>query len=115
MRRAIVTAVFALLALPLGSFPSSAHPLGNFTVNHLSRITVAGDAVRVRYVLDLAEIPTLQESQAGHLDGIAARLAGDLALRMNGVAVPLRLGSSSVVELPGQAGLTTLRVTLDLD
>ena len=115
MRRSILAAVFALLALPLGSFPSSAHPLGNFTVNHLSRITVTSDAVRVRYVLDLAEIPTLQESQAGRIDGIATRLASELALRMDGVSVPLRLVASSVTELPGQAGLTTLRVTLDLD
>src|SRR4030081_1104738 len=37
--------------------PAAAHPLGNFTVNHLSRITVDRESVRVRYVLDLAEIP----------------------------------------------------------
>ena len=115
MRRSIIAILFALLALPLLAVPASAHPLGNFTVNHLSRITVTSEAVRVRYVLDLAEIPTLQESQAGHIDGIAVRLARDLALSMNGIAVPLRLVSSSVAELPGQAGLTTLRVTLDLE
>src|SRR5260370_15831209 len=114
MRRSLIAVVLALCALPLGGFRSVAHPLGNFTVNHLSRVTVAADAIHVRYVLDLAEIPTLQETQAGRVTGIAQRLAGDLVLQADGVAIPLALGTSSVEELPGQAGLATLRVTLDL-
>ncbi len=115
MRRSLIAVVLALCALPLGGFRSAAHPLGNFTVNHLSRVTVAADAIHVRYVLDLAEIPTLQETQAGRVADIAARLAGDLSLRADGVAIPLALRSSSVEELPGQAGLSTLRVRLELD
>ncbi len=114
MRRSLVAALFTLLVLPFGGFPASAHPLGNFTVNHLSRITVATDAIRVRYVLDLAEIPTLQEAQAGRVEGIAPRLASGLALFVDGVSVPLTLESSTVEMLPGQAGLSTLRVTIDL-
>jgi ABC-type nickel/cobalt efflux system permease component RcnA len=115
MRRSLIALVLALCALPLGGFRSSAHPLGNFTVNHLSRVTVAADAIRVRYVLDLAEIPTLQETQAGRVVGIAQRLARELVLQMDGAPILLALRSSSVEELPGQAGLATLRVTLDLD
>ena len=115
MRRALVALLLALCALPLSSSRASAHPLGNFTVNHLSRVSVGAEAIRVRYVLDLAEIPTLQETQAGRLDGIGQRLAGELSLRLDGTAVPLALRSSSVEHLAGQAGLATLRVTLDLD
>src|SRR5258706_5925929 len=115
MRRSLIAVVLALCALPLGGFRSAAHPLGNFTVNHLSRVTVAADAIHVRYVLDLAEIPTLQETQAGHDADIPRRLAGDLSLRADGVAIPLALRSSSVERLPGQGRLPTLRVTLDLD
>src|SRR5258706_8352428 len=115
MRRSLIALVLALCALPLGGFRATAHPLGNFPVNHLSRVTVAADAIHVRYVLDLAEIPTLQETQAGHDTDITRRLAGDLSLRADGVAIPLALRSSSVERLPGQAGLPTLRVTLDLD
>jgi nickel/cobalt transporter (NicO) family protein len=37
---------------------ASAHPLGNFTINRFARVEVAGHRVYVRYVLDLAEIPT---------------------------------------------------------
>ena len=115
MRRALVALLLALCALPLSGARASAHPLGNFTVNHLSRVSVGADTIHVRYVLDLAEIPTLQETQAGHLDGIAERLAGELSLQLDGAAVPLVLRSSSVEQLAGQAGLATLRVTLDLD
>ena len=115
MRRALVALLLALCALPLSGTPASAHPLGNFTVNHLSRVSVTAAAIHVRYILDLAEIPTLQETQAGRLDGIAERLAALLSLQLDGTAVPLALRSSSVEHLAGQAGLVTLRVTLDLD
>ena len=39
---------------------ASAHPLGNFTINHYAGIEVAGSDVYVRYALDVAEIPTYQ-------------------------------------------------------
>ena len=115
MRRLLLGWSLALLALPFGSFVASAHPLGNFTVNHFSRVTVLADAIRVRYVLDLAEIPTLQETQAGQVEGIAQRLADALSLEVDGVRANLALRSSTVERLLGQAGLATLRVTLDLD
>jgi nickel/cobalt transporter (NicO) family protein len=38
-----------------------AHPLGNFTINHYSRIELAADLVILRYALDMAEIPAFQE------------------------------------------------------
>jgi ABC-type nickel/cobalt efflux system permease component RcnA len=49
--------------------PAAAHPLGNFTVNHYSRVTVRGDAIQIRYVLDLAEIPSVQEFRSADVDG----------------------------------------------
>jgi len=115
VKRLLIGWALALLALPLGGVVASAHPLGNFTVNHFSRVTVGADAIRVHYVLDLAEIPTLQETQAGNVAGIAQRLADALSLSVDGVAVALALRSSAVERLEGQAGLPTLRVTLDLD
>ena len=41
--------------------PAGAHPLGNFSVNHLTVVRASSDRVDVRYVLDQAEIPTFQE------------------------------------------------------
>src|SRR5262245_32608951 len=49
--------------------PASAHPLGNFTINHYSGVRVAPDSVLVDHVLDLAEIPTFSERAAMDADG----------------------------------------------
>jgi hypothetical protein len=40
-----------------------AHPLGNFSVNSYTRIDVEKNQIHLRCVLDMAEIPTFQESQ----------------------------------------------------
>ncbi len=61
-RLVLLSAALVVLVLPVAA---SAHPLGNFTVNRFSRIEVAGPRIYVRYVLDLAEIPTFQ---AGRID-----------------------------------------------
>ena len=56
----LALAVFASL------FPreAQAHPLGNFTINHHSSLEFAGQNARITYVLDLAEIPTLQQRES---------------------------------------------------
>jgi nickel/cobalt transporter (NicO) family protein len=79
-RGLLVCAVLAALVLP---GVASAHPLGNFTINRFSRVEVAGPRVYVRYVLDLAEIPTFQ---AGRIDAatLAARIARGAELRVDG-------------------------------
>src|SRR5260370_35154140 len=46
----------------------SAHPMGNFSVNHYSRIAVGPRGADVLYVLDLAEIPTFQLLQQWKLE-----------------------------------------------
>ena len=48
--------------------PAAAHPLGNFSVNHLSTVSISSDRVEVRYVLDQAEIPTVQERGLGRAE-----------------------------------------------
>lgn len=40
--------------------PAAAHPLGNFTINHLAKFTTSSNALHVRYILDIAEIPSFQ-------------------------------------------------------
>ena len=44
--------VAALLALALLPATASAHPLGNFSINHLTQVSVSADRVDVTYVLD---------------------------------------------------------------
>ena len=42
------------------AFSGAAHPLGNFSVNQYSRLEVEKSNIKIRQVLDLAEIPTFQ-------------------------------------------------------
>src|SRR5580700_8144259 len=85
---------------------ASAHPMGNFSVNHYSKINLQGDRIIVRYFIDLAEIPTFQELQQGNIAAtpmdpnspaviryVAARgaaLGYGLVLEIDGNRIPLR-------------------------
>jgi nickel/cobalt transporter (NicO) family protein len=118
--------LFALVTLPEAA---SAHPLGNFTVNHLSQVRVSQDAVEVHYILDQAEIPTFQEIERFDRDGDGAiseaergpvlqsklsEIEPDLRLTVDGRPVPLGTPrSSSLTYPPGQGGLSLARVEAD--
>jgi nickel/cobalt exporter len=109
-------AALALLAAWLVPGVASAHPLGNFTVNHYARLEPAADRVRVVYVLDMAEIPTFQEKP--RIDPNPNLFAGqraeeirqNLRLTLNGVDTPLRLERQSLSFPEGAGGLQTLRL-----
>ena len=107
MKRALFS-VLALLAfvLPAGA---DAHPLGNFTVNRYSGIELDGERVYVHYVLDLAEIPTLQEGDALRRPGFARRVADRLELRIDGRRIALRELQHDLSERPGAGNLPTAR------
>src|ERR1039458_10574213 len=51
----------------------SAHPMGNFSVSHYARIEVSGGGAEIRYVLDLAEIPSFQLLQQWGLSADSPR------------------------------------------
>ena len=104
---AALVVVGVILAQPR---EASAHPLGNFTVNHYAGIELAGDRVFVRYVLDLAEIPTFQSGDRVRAPRYPAELAHELDLRFGGERVVLRLLAHRVSERPGAGGLPTLRL-----
>jgi nickel/cobalt exporter len=107
---------FALLVAALAPSVASAHPLGNFTVNHYSRIEPAGDRIRVVYVLDMAEIPTFQEKPRidpnpdAYADQRAEEIRQNLHLNLNGVPTQLRSEQRSLSFPEGQGGLPTLRL-----
>jgi ABC-type nickel/cobalt efflux system permease component RcnA len=119
MRRFVVAAA-ALAALLLSTAgPAAAHPLGNFSVNHLDVVTISRDRVHVHYVLDQAEIPTFQERGLSSHEVLArkrAEVARGVTLRVDGRPVALRLAAGGALSHPaGQGGLRTTRVELDLD
>jgi ABC-type nickel/cobalt efflux system permease component RcnA len=97
---------------------SSAHPLGNFSVNHLARVSVSADRVDVRYVLDEAEIPTFQQRDvpdAALLVRKRAEVERSLVLTVDGKRVALRPGGTATIAHPvGQGGLRTTRIELPL-
>ena len=110
MLRRTAGLLFAAIALVLATAgTASAHPLGNFTVNHYAGIELAGDRVYVRYVLDLAEIPTFQFGDDVRAVGFASTAARSLELRLDGRRVVLRPVAHRVVARRGAGGLKTLR------
>lgn len=97
---------------------ASAHPLGNFSVNHLTQVRVSADRVDVRYILDEAEIPTFQQRGTPDAELLArkrAEVAGGLVLTVDGRQVTLRPNGRATITHPmGQGGLQTTRVELPL-
>jgi nickel/cobalt transporter (NicO) family protein len=115
MRRALLLAL-ALLALAAPA--ASAHPLGNFSINHLTTVNVSANRVDLHYVLDQAEIPTVEERSLPRgevLDRKRREVAERLTLRVDGRDVPLAIAPRPRLSYrPGAAGLKTTRVELDL-
>jgi nickel/cobalt transporter (NicO) family protein len=114
MIRILVVAVAALALLPAAA---SAHPLGNFSVNHLSQVSVSSDRVDVRYMLDEAEIPTFPQrslSDAELLRRKRAEVVRRLALTVDGRRVALVPGEATIAHPEGQGGLQTTRIELPL-
>jgi len=118
-----------LLALALLVTPAlgAAHPLGNFTVNRYAAVHVAADAITIRYVVDMAEIPTFQEmrlvdangdgtladeEREAYLGRAARTLAESLVLTVDGTRRPLTAGVQTLEMPPGAGGLPTLRLDI---
>ena len=55
--------------------PAGAHPLGNFSINHVAEVSVSADRVDVRYLLDQAEIPTFQERGVAQAERVRRKQA----------------------------------------
>ena len=117
--RALLLGLAAALTVALTVAPrADAHPLGNFSVNHLSVVGVSDDRVDVRYVLDQAEIPTVQEdrlSRAEVLGRKRAEVERRLVLTVDGRRVALVPAGPPVLRFPaGAGGLRTTRLELPL-
>jgi nickel/cobalt transporter (NicO) family protein len=125
-RRALtlLVAMIAVFALPAVAL---AHPLGNYTINTGAGLHFQPGAVRVEYVVDMAEIPVAQLAatiDTDH-DGVLSESEGTvwarsfaptllpaLSLSVNGTPVVLHTGAISMEFRPGQAGLPTARVVV---
>ena len=98
MKRLVLAIALCFFALPTAA--ALAHPLGNFTINRFARVEVAGDRLYVRYVVDMAEIPSLQR--------VPLRI-GRFHVTVDGRPVPLHVAKTALAHPPGAAGLRTTR------
>src|SRR5882724_10022681 len=111
------------LAVLVGAAGAAAHPLGNFSINHYAALEIAPPVLYVRYIIDLAEIPTFQEIQeTGVVAGVghpsAARYAEDkaealgrgLTLEVDGRRLTLERRSQEIAFPPGVGDLPTLKL-----
>jgi hypothetical protein len=119
----IVTFALGLTTAIFAPRNSGAHPMGNFSISHYAGIRVDSGWIEIRYILDMAEIPTFQEMQQAGIvaqpgdPGVAAYLAREaevlksgLALSLDGRPLALETVSESVIFPPGAGGLPTMKV-----
>ena len=120
-----VGALLVGAAAVASTVPADAHPLGNFTISHYTRLEVRGDAIELRYVVDMAEIPTFQEIQETGLVADTAHptvppyllrkaetLKDGLALVVHGRRLPLEVIGKTIIFPPGAGGLPTLKLAV---
>ncbi|MFL5768206.1 MAG: nickel/cobalt transporter [Actinomycetota bacterium] len=125
-RRSGVVLGVVVAAILLAPAAASAHPLGNFTINLFSGISIVPHEIHVHYAVDMAEIPTYQETQQridANGDGTASateqqawarrtapQLLSQVHLTVGGEPVRLSVGSARMAFHPGQGGLKVLRL-----
>lgn len=106
----------------------NAHPLGNFSVNNYSRIDVEKSQIRLHCVLDMAEIPTFQESQqidqdkndslsdeelGAYLEQLTPQYAANLKLFVDEQPVQIQTAAKNISLRSGSGNLPTLRIEWD--
>src|ERR1039457_1212673 len=111
----------AVLLLVVSAATSFAHPMGNFSVNHYAKITIGQGSVEIRYLLDMAEIPTFQEIRqldiAPTADAPSAYVArqeqllkAGISLESDGESVRLDTVSRQAAFAGGAGGLPTMKI-----
>jgi nickel/cobalt transporter (NicO) family protein len=133
MRRFVSLGLVALgaigIALALPARPASAqpaHPLGNFTVNQAIRLDLSRDRITATALVDLAELPTLQERGAVDANGdgevsaaesaaynarVCSATASAVALGVDAHRVRWSVRPAGFEYRPGSAGLRTSRIS----
>jgi len=114
--------LISLLVLPL---TVAAHPMGNFSISHYSEIRIGRDTVELRYIVDMAEIPTFQEIQetgvvpqpadpsvGAFLTRKSDILRGGLTLEVNGRRLALTAASKEIIFPSGAGGLPTMKFAI---
>lgn len=108
---------------------TGAHPLGNFTISHYTRIELSAERIYLRYVVDMAEISTFQEFEVidtnknrspekEELEVYGQRMAPQYAehlhLTIDDVRIPMRVERQQVLWQLDEGGYPNLRIVCDL-
>jgi nickel/cobalt transporter (NicO) family protein len=121
--------IHLVLAASTLSVALSAHPMGNFSVNHYSRLYFRSGGMELTYVLDLAEIPTFQlmgdwnaanqtfdwKDQAAlstRSKQQAQEWLDNVSVTQAGRRVPLRIRVVSPTAVEGAGGMPVLRTSI---
>ncbi|PCG83902.1 nickel transporter [Streptomyces sp. WZ.A104] len=132
LRRTVTTlaaTAFAALACVAAAPHATAHPLGNFSVNHHTGLVLRPDRIDAHIVVDRAEIAALQErptvdadrdgtisdgESRAYAEKTCSSLSGQLHLNVDGTAVDWSRSSAALEYQKGEAGLQTSRLTCRL-
>ena len=123
------TKLYLFLAILFLTISASAHPLGNFSINQYSRLEVEKSQIKIRQVLDMAEIPTFQMQSEidtdknsvmseSELNAYAAKITPEiltnLALSVNNQPLQINAESKNISLQTGAGNLPTLRIEWNL-
>jgi hypothetical protein len=131
MSRSTTFAVLGALALAaLVPAIGWGHPVTDLAVNHFTRVNVAAERIKVRYVVTMSEIVTFVELRAAGVRNIdsptvdelnayarraASTFSAGLVLRRNGSRVDLVPVSRSVSMPTGERGFKRLRLEFEFE
>jgi nickel/cobalt exporter len=103
--------------------PIEAHPMGNFSINHYAKIIPGDETIELNYIIDMAEIPTFQETEsdgliprvgdpsiARYLTRQDDRLRSGLMLCAGEEPLHLETVSRQAIFPPGAGGLPTMKM-----
>jgi ABC-type nickel/cobalt efflux system permease component RcnA len=119
--RRLILGILTISLIAAGN--AVAHPLGNFSINQYSAIRIGKTEIELRYIVDMAEIPTFQEiqqtglvPQAGDASATSyllhrvEALRDGLSLEVNGRRIVLRTVSHEILFPEGAGGLPTMKI-----
>ena len=119
--RRLILGILTISLIAAGN--AVAHPLGNFSINQYSAIRIGKTEIELRYIVDMAEIPTFQEiqqtglvPQAGDASATSyllhkvETLRDGLLLEVNGRRIALRTVSREILFPEGAGGLPTMKI-----
>ena len=115
---------YYLLFLALVSAPLLGHPMGNFSVSHYAAFEMTSQGENLQYVLDLAEIPTVEMLRDWKLERTSARAeleqkaaaqarewAAQLQITVNGKRQHPAFERAAFVIADGAGNLPIMRIT----